>query len=76
MIGAYTLNLVSGMEDYLVVKSDLEGNLIQAVSYGDSSEQVLREFQLTSDGGFILAGYEIKDSALRNSLLLKLGENF
>jgi len=47
----------NGSADVWVLKTDLSGNVQWSVTYGGSSEDEAYDIQLTSDGGYIIAGY-------------------
>jgi gliding motility-associated-like protein len=46
-----------GLEDVWVVRLDASGNLLSATCFGGSKNERTEALNLTSDGGFILAGY-------------------
>ncbi|MGN6566567.1 MAG: T9SS type A sorting domain-containing protein [Flavipsychrobacter sp.] len=46
-----------GSTDIWVVKTDINGNVKWSKTYGGTSEEKAYDIQLTSDGGYIVAGY-------------------
>jgi len=46
-----------GSWDYWIVKIDMTGNIQWENSYGGSAQDIVCDIQLTSDGGYIIAGY-------------------
>jgi hypothetical protein len=46
-----------GMHDYLIIKTDSNGNKIWAKSYGFMSHDHAHKIIATSDGGYLVAGY-------------------
>lgn len=46
-----------GGSDYWVLKLDTEGNILWQNAFGGSSDDILRGFNTTADGGFLLTGH-------------------
>ncbi len=71
LIGCGTVTIRDGeAHDAGLVKMDSLGNLIWARNYGPAeTTEVARDLALTSDGGFVLAGYYGYDGANLESLL-------
>jgi len=44
-------------DDIFLIKTDANGNIIWAKTYGGIENEIARSVQQTSDGGYILAGY-------------------
>ncbi|MFX0161857.1 MAG: hypothetical protein ACFE68_00785, partial [Candidatus Hodarchaeota archaeon] len=74
LVGA-TKSFGSGGYDFLIVKTDENGNEEGAYTYGTTKDEVARCVKKTSDGGYVIAGYY---SSIFNYefLLLKIDSNF
>lgn len=46
----------NGQSDYWIVKLDVTGNLVWQKSFGNSSDNIAKSIQPTSDGGYIMTG--------------------
>jgi hypothetical protein len=57
IVAGYTYSFGAGGKDILLIKTDANGNIIWAKTYGGTDEDVARFVQQTSDGGYIVAGY-------------------
>jgi hypothetical protein len=56
IIAGSTNSVGAGGYDVLLVKTDANGNVLWARTYGGTSDDEARSVQQTSDGGFIVAG--------------------
>jgi len=57
VLAGYTENILTGLADAWLIKTDSEGNEIWKKMYGREGDDRLYSVQQTSDGGYILAGY-------------------
>jgi predicted secreted protein len=58
IVAGYTSSFGAGLVDAWLVKIDADGDFLWAQSYGGSNWDYAYSVQQTSDGGYILAGYE------------------
>jgi len=73
----------NGQSDFWIVKTDVAGNKVWDKSFGGNLEDQLNDLMLTSDNGFILAGYSLSSdgditdavSGSADGLLFKIDEN-
>jgi TolB-like protein len=56
ILAGYTRSFGAGGSDAFLVKTDANGNVIWAKTYGGTSDDLFYNFLQTSDGGYILAG--------------------
>jgi hypothetical protein len=56
--------------DILLIKTDANGNIIWAKTYGGTDYEDAPSFQQTSDGGYILASYTYSFGAVNRDILL------
>jgi nicotinamide riboside kinase len=57
IIAGTTRSFGAGNEDIILIKTDANGNIIWAKTYGGTGDDAAYSVQQTSDGGYILAGY-------------------
>jgi uncharacterized delta-60 repeat protein len=57
IVAGYTASFGAGGEDIFLIKTDANGNIQWAKTYGGISGDKAYSVQQTSDGGFIVAGY-------------------
>jgi hypothetical protein len=57
IVAGYTRSFGAGGADFFVVKTDANGNIIWAKTYGGTGDDTAWSVQQTSDGGYIVAGY-------------------
>ena len=51
-----------GLSDYWLFKTDFDGNLLWSEVYGGTSTDILLDVIMTSDGGYMLAGFSFSDN--------------
>jgi hypothetical protein len=56
-LAGYTLSFGADWGDIFLIKTDANGNIIWAKTYGGTYTDYARSVQQTSDGGYILAGH-------------------
>ncbi|MFZ8835380.1 MAG: hypothetical protein ACO2O5_14485, partial [Candidatus Caldipriscus sp.] len=69
IVASYTLSFGAG-GDILLIKTDENGNIIWAKTYGGTNEDRAYSVQQTSGGGYIVAGYTGSFGASVNDILL------
>jgi len=57
IVAGWTTSFGAGFEDILLIKTDANGNVQWAKTYGGSVHDLTFSVQQTSDGGYIVAGY-------------------
>ena len=57
ILAGTTLSFGAGSDDIFLIKTDANGNIIWAKTYGGASYDNAFSVQQTSDGGYIVAGY-------------------
>jgi len=67
-------DLVPGPADFQVVKTDTCGQELMKITHGTADDDVAEDAGLTSNGGFIIAGYTASGSS-SNFYLVKFNEN-
>jgi uncharacterized protein YuzE len=56
ILAGYTLSFGAGLDDIILIKTDANGNVQWAKTYGGTSYDYASSVQQTSDGGYIVAG--------------------
>jgi hypothetical protein len=57
IVAGWTESFGAGWADIFLIKTDTNGNIIWAKTYGGTSRDVASSVQQTSDGGYIVAGW-------------------
>jgi TolB-like protein len=57
IVAGRTASFGAGLSDVFLVKTDADGNIIWAKTYGGTGDDLVSSVQQTSDGGYILAGF-------------------
>ncbi len=57
IVAGYTASFGAGNDDIFLIKTDANGNIIWAKTYGGTYYDYAHSVQQTSDGGYIVAGY-------------------
>jgi ribosomal protein S11 len=57
IVAGYTFSFGAGINDIFLIKTDANGNVIWAKTYGGTAYDYAYSVQQTSDGGYIVAGY-------------------
>jgi len=57
-----------GNDDYVGLRMDSEGRILWTKRFGSAAPDTLRSLQLTTDGGYILAGESFWDASFTNAL--------
>jgi hypothetical protein len=71
IVAGYTNSFGAGGVDVFLIKTDADGNVQWAKTYGGTDDEWASSVQQTSDGGYILAGYTWSFSAGGDILLIK-----
>ncbi len=75
IVAGRTESFGAGLGDVFLVKTDANGNIIWAKTYGGTNDDFAYSVQQTSDGGYILAGYTSSFGASSDILLIKTDAN-
>jgi prepilin-type N-terminal cleavage/methylation domain-containing protein len=70
ILGRYTTSFGAGSYDFFLIKTDANGNISWAKTYGGSSWDELSYIQQTADGNYILAGFTQSFGAGNHDFLL------
>jgi hypothetical protein len=74
-LAGYTYPSSAGGLDIILIKTDANGNLIWAKTYGGTNDDMVFSVQQTSDGGYILAGGTSSFGAGGDIFLIKTDAN-
>lgn len=73
IVAGYTLSSGAGGDDFWLVKTDGNGNLVWSSTYGGSSSDVAYAVRQTDDGGYIATGHTLSSgSGVHDVWLLRL----
>ena len=75
IVVGFTYSFGAGNQDVFLIKTDANGNIIWAKTYGGTDEDAALSFQQTSDGGYIVAGYTHSFGAGVDIFLIKTDAN-
>jgi len=76
IVAGWTWSFGAGRYDIFLIKTDANGNLQWAKTYGGTNGDFAFSVQQTSDGGYIVAGYTYSFGAGRDDIfLIKTDEN-
>ncbi len=75
ILAGETRSFGAGLSDIFLMKTDANGNIIWAKTYGGTSNDWAYSIQQTSDGGYIVAGLTWSFSAGGDILLIKTDAN-
>jgi hypothetical protein len=65
----------AGHDDFWIVKTDANGDTLWTSTFGGDGDDECRSVQQTSDGGYILAGYERSWTAFSDGWLVRADAN-
>jgi hypothetical protein len=76
IVAGRIMSFGAGDFDIFLIKTDANGNVQWAKTYGGTSKDIAHSVQQTSDGGYIVAGYtESFGAGLRDIILIKTDAN-
>jgi len=70
IVAGYTASFGAGYYDIFLIKTDANGNIIWAKTYGGTDYDWAYSVQQTSDGGYIVAGYTASFGAGESDIFL------
>jgi hypothetical protein len=70
IVASFTLSFIGGWGDIFLIKTDTNGNLQWAKTYGGTYWEEAYSVQQTSDGGYIVAGYTTSFGAGNRDIFL------
>ncbi len=72
MVAGYTLSFGAGSDDLWLLKIDITGNMLWQKTFGGTASDVAYSMDLTSDGGYVIAGHTLSSGAgLHDAWLLR-----
>jgi hypothetical protein len=75
-VAGYTSSFGAGGSDFFLIKTDANGNIIWAKTYGGTNNDIGRYVQQMSDSGYIVLGYASSFGAgLTDAILIKTDAN-
>jgi TolB-like protein len=76
IVAGGTRSFGAGWDDIILIKTDANGNVLWAKTYGGTGDDIAYSVQQTSDGGYIVAGYTTSFGAgNRDIFLIKTDAN-
>jgi hypothetical protein len=69
-VAGWTTSFGAGLRDIILIKTDANGNVIWAKTYGGTSYEEASSVQQTSDGGYIVAGWTTSFGAGSGDIIL------
>ncbi|MCC6012538.1 hypothetical protein LM594_06185, partial [Candidatus Caldipriscus sp.] len=76
ILAGVTWSFGAGLDDIFLIKTDADGNIIWAKTYGGTDWDYAYSVQQTSDGGYIVAGWTSSFSAgISDAFLIKTDAN-
>jgi hypothetical protein len=75
IVAGSTASFGAGCDDIFLIKTDANGNIIRAKTYGGTDWDRAYSVQQTSDGGYIVAGYTVPSVRAYDIFLIKTDAN-
>jgi hypothetical protein len=75
IVAGWTRSFGAGGDDIILIKTDANGNIIWARTYGGTNDDRASSVQQTSDGGYIVAGWTRSFGSGGDILLIKMDAN-